>query len=203
MRIDTQLYSAAETSALRRELADHSRKAARYALLLAQVLGVEKEDVLRNLELGALLHDIGKVVVPREILAKAGPLTADERQIIREHPGVGWRLIREFPPLRTASEIVLSHHERFDGLGYPRGLAGDRIPLGARIFSVADTLDAITSDRPYRRGRPFEEAMEEIGRVAGSQFDPAIVGVFLSVPAAAWRRSGLGQAGMLRLPRVN
>jgi putative nucleotidyltransferase with HDIG domain len=203
MRIDTRLYAAAETSALRRELAGHSRKAARYALLLAQVLGIEKEDVLRDLELGALLHDIGKVVVPREILAKAGPLTPHEREIIREHPGVGWRLIREFRPLRSVSEIVLSHHEHFDGRGYPRGLAGDRIPLGARIFSLADTLDAITSDRPYRRGRPFEAAMEEIGRVAGSQFDPAIVGVFLSVPAAAWRRSGLGQAGMLRLPRVN
>ncbi|MEN6311730.1 MAG: HD domain-containing phosphohydrolase [Acidobacteriota bacterium] len=203
MRIDAPLYAAAETATLRRALAGHSRKAARYALLLAQVLGIGEENVLQDLFLGALLHDIGKVVVPGEILAKAGPLTPGEREIIREHPGVGWRLIREFRPLKAASEIVLCHHERFDGGGYPAGLAGDRIPLGARIFSLADTLDAITSDRPYRRGRPFETAMQEIGRAAGSQFDPAIVGVFLSVPSAAWRRSGLGQTGALRLPRVN
>ena len=203
MSIDTSLYTASETTNLRRELAGHSRKAARYALLLAQALGIGEDNLLQDLELGAILHDIGKVVVPKEILAKAGPLTPHEREIIREHPGVGWRLISEFRPLRAASEIVLCHHEWFDGRGYPAGLAGDRIPLGARIFSLADTLDAITSDRPYRRGRTYEAAVEEIGRAAGTQFDPAIVGVFLSVPVAAWRRSGLGQTGVLRLPRVH
>jgi putative nucleotidyltransferase with HDIG domain len=185
------------------DLAKHSRTAARYAVLLARALGIERAGFLLDIERGALLHDVGKAVVPPEILRKGGPLTEVEREIVREHPVAGFRMIEEFGFLRAAAGIVLCHHERFDGRGYPAGLAGDRIPLGARIFALADTLDAMTSDRVYRRGRTFEEALEEIERAGGCQFDPAIVDVFLTVPVSAWRRAGLETAGLASLPTVH
>lgn len=185
------------------DLAAHSRSAARYAVLLARAIGIGQEKFLLDVERGALLHDVGKTVVPEYILRKAGPLDAVEREIIKEHPMVGFRMIEEFGFLRAAAEIVLFHHERFDGRGYPTGLAGDRIPLGARIFALADTLDAMTADRTYRRGRPFGEAIREIERSGGYQFDPAIVDVFLSVPIREWRRAGLETGRALRLPSVH
>ncbi len=185
------------------DLATHSRTAARYAVLLARALGIGQAGILLDIEREALLHDVGKAVVPPEILRKGGPLTEVEREIVREHPVVGYRMIEEFGFLRAAAVIVLCHHERFDGRGYPAGLAGDRIPLGARIFALADTLDAMTSDRVYRRGRTFEEALREIDRAGGYQFDPAIVDVFLSVPVSAWRRAGLETAGFAALPTVH
>jgi putative nucleotidyltransferase with HDIG domain len=180
------------------DLAAHSRSAARYAVLLARAIGIDQTPFLLDLERGALLHDVGKAVVPGEILRRSGPLSVVEREIVREHPVVGYRMIEEFGFLRPASEIVLCHHERFDGRGYPRGLAGDEIPLGARVFALADTLDALTSDRPYRRGKSFEEAFREIERSSGSQFDPRIVDGFMSVPGRMWEKAKAEIRGSLR-----
>ncbi|HVP90452.1 MAG TPA: HD-GYP domain-containing protein [Terriglobales bacterium] len=184
-------------------LAAHSRTAARYAVLLARALGIDGEGRLRDIERGALLHDVGKSAVPRAILLKKGPLTASEREVVREHPMVGFRMIAGFAGLGPASEIVLCHHERYDGRGYPFGLAGEAIPLGARIFALADTLDAMTTDRAYRRARPFAEAAEEIGKLAGYQFDPSVTGVFLSIPAAVWRLAGAGARVFFPPPTVH
>ncbi|HYA48434.1 MAG TPA: HD domain-containing phosphohydrolase, partial [Burkholderiales bacterium] len=117
-----------------------------------------------------------------------------------EHPLVGYKMIADFAFLRRASRIVLCHHERFDGGGYPLGLAGDAIPLEARIFALADTLDAMTTDRTYRKRRPFDEALREIGEIGGRQFDPAITEVFMSIPAGLWRRAGADAAVRLRTP---
>jgi len=184
-------------------LAAHSRTAARYAVLLARSLGIDGQRLLRDIERGALLHDVGKAAVPRAILFKNGPLTEFERDVVREHPLVGYRMLAGFGGLTRASEIVLCHHERWDGRGYPFGLAGETIPLGARIFALADTLDAMTTDRAYRGARPFEEAVEEIGGLAGLQFDPTVVGVFLSIPAAVWRWAGAGARVILAAPTVH
>lgn len=176
----------------------HSRFVAVYSVLLAGALGIRDVRALRAIERGALLHDIGKMGVPEAILNKVGPLTAVEREIIRDHPVIGYKMIEEFGFLKEAAEIVLCHHERFDGRGYPRGLAGDEVPLGARIFALADTLDAITSDRPYRRGKSFEAAFQEIERSSGSQFDPRIVDGFLSVPRRTWERAKAETWGLVR-----
>ncbi len=176
----------------------HSRFVAVYSVLLAGALGIRDVHTLRCIERGALLHDIGKMGVPAAILNKVGPLTAVEREIIRDHPVIGYKMIEEFGFLKEAAEIVLCHHERFDGRGYPRGLAGEEIPLGARIFALADTLDAITSDRPYRRGKSFEAAFQEIERSSGSQFDPRIVDGFLSVPRRTWEKAKAETWGLLR-----
>jgi len=167
----------------------HSRSIAAYSVLLTKALGIRDAHALRCMERGALLHDIGKICVPAAILNKVGPLTTIEREIIRDHPVLGYRMIEEFGFLKEAAEIVLCHHERFDGLGYPRGLAGEEIPPEARIFALVDTLDAITSDRTYRRGISFEEAFREIERSSGSQFDPRIVDGFMSVPRWTWEKA--------------
>ena len=164
----------------------HSQFVAGYTLLLARAVGIDNIRVLAALEQGALLHDIGKVGLPSSILRKAGPLTVVEQEIVRDHPTLGYRLVREFQFLEAASEIVLHHHEHYDGHGYPFGLGGREIPLSARLFALADTLDAITSDRPYRKGRAFWEARREIERGRGTQFDPAIVDIFLSLPQEQW-----------------
>jgi HD-GYP domain-containing protein (c-di-GMP phosphodiesterase class II) len=136
----------------------------------------------RSLAKGAYLHDIGKLGIPDSILLKPGPLTADERTLMQGHVQIGFDLVKNIDFLAEAAEIILAHHERYDGGGYPGGLKGNAIPLGARIFAVADTLDAITSDRPYRRASSFEEARERIRREAGLQFDPEVVRVFLEIP---------------------
>jgi putative nucleotidyltransferase with HDIG domain len=187
----------------RQALAAHSRAAAAYAVLLARAIGIGEGKFLLDLERGALLHDIGKSAVPGPILEKAGPLGSLEREIVREHPVVGFRMLEEFGFLRPAAEIVLCHHERYDGRGYPAGLRGDRIPLGARILAVADALDALTADRVYSRARPMEEAMGEIARSGGRHFDPAVVDVFLTVAAGAWLAAGRGAAGPVRPPSVH
>jgi putative nucleotidyltransferase with HDIG domain len=134
----------------------------------------------------AFLHDIGKMAIPDSILRKPGPLDNDEKQIMRTHCEIGYNVLTRIPFLRDAAEIVLAHQEFFDGTGYPRGLRGELIPLGARIFSIADALDAMISDRPYRKALPMSHAREEIRRCAGSQFDPKIVEVFLSIPEQHW-----------------
>jgi len=167
------------------ETEGHSRRVTAYTIALARQIGVEAEE-LRTIARGAFLHDIGKIATPDHILLKPGKLEPEETRIMREHCARGYEMVRKIPFLREAAEIVYSHQETYDGSGYPRGLSGEKIPLGARIFAIADTLDAITSDRPYRKGRSIEEARQEIARCSGRQFDPKIVKVFLSMPAGLW-----------------
>jgi HD-GYP domain-containing protein (c-di-GMP phosphodiesterase class II) len=124
--------------------------------------------------------------IPDSILRKPGPLTPEETTIMRTHCDIGYQVLERIPFLREASEIVLSHQEKYDGTGYPRSLKGEQIPLGARVFAVADTLDAMISDRPYRKALPLPEAKEEIRRHAGTQFDPQVVEVFNTIPDPVW-----------------
>jgi putative two-component system response regulator len=165
----------------RYETYEHSARVASLCYLFGRHCALPQED-LRHLELGALLHDIGKIGIPRNVLLKPGPLTDEEWRVMRLHPAVGYSILSAFPELRREAEIIYCHHERYDGLGYPRGLTGEEIPLGARIFSIVDTFDAITSERPYRAARPIDVARDEIRKAGGSQFDPALVAVFESLP---------------------
>lgn len=169
------------------ETIGHSCRVARLAVALGERIGLRGES-LTAIEWGALLHDVGKTEVPPEVLDKPGPLAADEMAIIRQHPRRGYQMLKHLVFLGSALDIVLSHHERWDGRGYPNGLAGDRIPLPARVFAVVDTYDAITSDRPYRAARSHAEAITELRRVAGSQLDPRVVERFLEIPEADLRR---------------
>ena len=167
------------------ETAGHSQRVCRYSLEIACAMGWSDKQ-LGSLARGAYLHDIGKLGIPDGILLKPGPLTADERRLMQRHVQIGFDLVKDIPFLADVAEIVLTHHERSDGGGYPRGLKGEEILLGARIFAVADTLDAITSDRPYRRASSFESARETIRHLSGSQFDPHVVSVFLNIPEETW-----------------
>ena len=159
------------------ETLQHSQRVAAFALLIARDLDLGP-DGHRALETGALLHDIGKAGIPHNVLMKQGKLSDAEWVIMKMHPQLGLDLLSGIPGLEREAEIVYSHHESFDGKGYPRQLAGEDIPLRARIFSVADTLDALTSDRSYRPGKGLSAARAEIHRVAGTQFDPAILELF-------------------------
>src|SRR5438034_870531 len=134
----------------------------------------------------AFLHDIGKMAIPDSILRKPGPLDDAEKKKMREHCEIGYNMLIRIPFLRDAAEIVLAHQEFYDGSGYPRGLKGEQIPMGARIFTIADSLDAMISDRPYRRALPMSHAREEIKRCSGSQFDPTVVDVFMTIPEQHW-----------------
>jgi putative nucleotidyltransferase with HDIG domain len=165
------------------ETEGHARRVVRYMELIAEVMKVpvEQHATLRR---GALLHDIGKIGVPDHILRKPGPLTENEWTTMRLHPDLGAKIIAHVPFLEEVAVIIRAHHERWDGNGYPVGTAGEAIPLGARIFAVADSFDAMTSDRPYRRGRQLDEALAEVERCSGSQFDPQVVTAFLAVPIA-------------------
>ena len=169
------------------ETIGHSCRVARLAVALAERIGLRGE-TLTAIEWGALLHDVGKTIIPREVLDKPGPLSADEMTVIRQHPRQGYQMLKHLVFLGPALDIVLSHHERWDGRGYPNGLAGERIPLPARVFAVVDTYDAITSDRPYRAARGHDEATAELRRVAGTQLDPRVVERFLEIPEADVRR---------------
>src|SRR5512138_1581112 len=165
----------------------HSRRVSLFARRLAQALGVQ-EPALTVIEHGALLHDIGKIGVRDGVLLKPGPLTSVEWTEMKRHPELGWALLLRVDYLRPASAIVLEHQEKWDGTGYPSALGGEDIVVGARIFHVVDTLDAITSDRPYRKARGFDEARAEIVRCGGTQFDPKIVEAFPAVPPEDWER---------------
>jgi putative nucleotidyltransferase with HDIG domain len=167
------------------ETEGHSRRVTAYTIALAQAMGLESEE-LRIIARGAFLHDIGKIATPDNILLKPGRLNEEEMAIMKQHCARGYEMVRKIPFLREAAEIVYAHQERFDGTGYPRGLRGEDIPLGARIFAIADSLDAMTSDRPYRKGTTFAAATEEIVQCAGKQFDPQIVEVFLAMPNETW-----------------
>ena len=173
-----QILELFESIELKRyETLQHSHRVADYSVLLGGCYGMSQAE-LEDLRVGALLHDIGKIVIPHNVLMKPGPLDESEWEVMRTHPKIGHDLLRGFPTLGVASQIVLRHHERWDGRGYPDGIAGLDIPLGARIFSVIDSLDAMLSDRPYRAGRPLAEARGEIDSMSGTQFDPAVVRAF-------------------------
>ncbi|MBV8675215.1 MAG: response regulator [Acidobacteriaceae bacterium] len=167
------------------ETEGHSKRVTAYTIALSRAMELPPEEI-RTIARGAFLHDIGKMAIPDAILLKPGRLDSHEQAMMREHCARGYQMLRKIPFLHDAAEIVYSHQEHFDGSGYPRGLVGNQIPLGARIFAVADTLDAITSDRPYRQARSFDAAREEIQRCAGTQFDPRVVAVYLEMPNRLW-----------------
>lgn len=158
----------------------HSQRVREYTELIARRLGVN-EKALREIGFGALLHDVGKIAVPDHILLKPDKLTEVEWQEMRKHPDAGYRIVKRIGFLKEAAAVVHAHHERYDGKGYPRGLKGEDIPFGARIFMVADVYDALTSERPYHSAISYEEAATEIMRLRGSQFDPALVDAFMSI----------------------
>jgi putative nucleotidyltransferase with HDIG domain len=170
---------AAALDAREHETGDHSQRVVRYTLAIARRLSLPDAD-LPDLGRGALLHDIGKIGVPDAILLKPARLTPDEWLQMRKHPQIGFNILRSIEYLTRPAEMVLSHQERYDGGGYPRGLAADAIPLFARIFALADCFDAMTSDRPYRKAQPATAARAEISRHVGTQFDPRCAAAFLS-----------------------
>lgn len=160
-----------------KETGKHSHRVARYTLLMAERMGLSKDES-RVVYHGALLHDIGKIGVSDNILLKPDTLSEDEWIEMRKHPVIGHNILKDIDYFSGAREIVLTHEERYDGTGYPRGLKGDEIPLGARLFVISDTIDAITFDRPYRKASPFDAAVKEIFAHTGTQFDPLAVAVF-------------------------
>jgi len=186
----------------------HSQRVREYTLTLAREIGLEAADMI-HLGRGALLHDVGKIGVPDSILLKPAKLTSEEWVEMKKHPVIGFEILRSIKFLEPAAEIVLRHQERWDGKGYPSGCGKEEIPLGARIFAVADTLDAMTSDRPYRRALSYQTALAEIRRCSGTQFDPRIVEVFLGMPPDLWvsihehvSLSYMGQSGFDLLCRI-
>jgi len=165
----------------------HSLRVTLYTEKLSRLMGVNDTE-LRVIEQGALLHDIGKIGVSDHLLLKPDKLTEEEWILMRKHPEVGSRILSGIRVLQGAKELVVQHQERYDGKGYPAGLKGEEIVLGARIFAVADTLDCVTSDRPFQAAVAFEAARDEIIRVAGTQLDPWIVDAFMQIPLEEWRQ---------------
>lgn len=167
------------------ETEGHSQRVMALAITIGKRVPVPN-DCLPVLARASFLHDIGKIAIPDAILYKPGALTDDEKKVMRSHSEIGYNTVQRIPFLRDAADIVLAHHEFFDGTGYPRGLHGDQIPLGACILSVANAFDAMLSDWPYRNALPMSRAREEIRRCAGTQFDPRIVEIFLAIPENEW-----------------
>ncbi len=165
----------------------HAERVAAYGLAIAGAAGLRLADD-PQVEFGFLLHDVGKVAVPDAILFKPDPLDEGERLLMEQHPVVGWEILRDVDFLGEAKDVVRSHHERWDGKGYPDQLAGEDIPVAARVFAVADALDALTTDRPYRPGRSIDEARSIIRLGSGTQFDPAAAAALDLVPDEALRR---------------
>jgi putative nucleotidyltransferase with HDIG domain len=190
---DETLEALAEALDLRdNETAGHSRRVTLYSLQIARVLGLGEEE-MQHLARAALLHDIGKIGIPDAILLRPGKLSEDEKSIMQAHVRVGYVLLSRIAFLAPAAKIVLAHRERYDGDGYPQGLLGEQIPLGARIFAVADTLDAMMMDRPYRQACSYQAAREEIVRESGHQFDPRVAHAFLSVDPTVWESIRMGR----------
>lgn len=158
----------------------HSMRVTLYSLALAQKLELSDE-LIEEIETAGLLHDIGKIAIPEKILLKPGKLTDEEFDIIKSHPELGEKLVSGIGKLKVISNWLKSHHERYDGKGYPDGLAGENIPISARIIAIADTYDAMTSDRAYRKALEHEVAMEEVKRCSGTQFDPKLAEIFLNI----------------------
>ncbi len=165
--------------------ADHSRRVTTYTIAIARKMGLLKEEI-NVIARAAFLHDVGKLAIPDAILRKPETLTAEETALMRQYVCSGYNTIKRIPFVADAAEIVYCHQERFDSKGYPRGLKGKEIPIGARIVAVANALDSITSDLPYRKARSFEAARHEIEHWSGHQFDPEIVRIFLSIPETVW-----------------
>jgi len=185
------------------ETEGHCKRVTAFTIAIAKAMNVDPQ-VLPHIARAAFLHDIGKMAVPDQILRKPGPLTPEERTVMREHCEIGYRMVMRIPFLKEAAEIVLSHQEYYDGTGYPRGLREHGIPLGARIFAVADALDAMLSDRPYRKALSVSYARAEILRCSGTQFDPQVVEVFLSLPDSLWNdlREDIGRPYRLSQARA-
>lgn len=167
------------------ETQEHTRRVTAYTIAIARKMGLSKEEI-SVIARGAFLHDIGKMAIPDDILKKPGKLTPEEMAEMKEHCYEGFKIVSRIPFLAEAAQIVYSHQEHYDGQGYPRGLKGDQIPLGARIFAIADTLDAMTMDRRYRPAQTFDAARKEIELWSGRQFDPEIVKVFMEMPDSLW-----------------
>ncbi len=169
------------------EIFGHSERVVTFSLRLAHELGLEKDE-MRDLELGALLHDIGKIGVPDSVLRKPAKLTEKEWDKMKLHPVHGYKILRNIPFLDGASKVVAQHHEHWDGKGYPNALRGVEIDIIARVFAVADAFDAMISDRIYRKGRSFEDALFELEKYSGTQFDPIVVEAFRNVPKEDWEK---------------
>src|SRR5271165_1755288 len=169
------------------ETEGHSKRVTAFTIAIARAMGLP-QDRVRVIARAAFLHDVGKMAIPDAILRKPGRLSPEEQAIMQQHAQLGYQMLRKIPFLHEAANIVYSHQERFDGSGYPRGLKGDQIPLGARIFAIADTFDAITSDRPYRAAQSISSARREIQKHSGHQFDPQVVDTFMSIPDELWQK---------------
>ncbi len=178
----------------------HSQRLIYYALALGRLLGLPRTELL-TLERGVFLHDIGKISVSEWILRKSGPLSRTEWVEMRLHPVIGYGLANSIPGLRATAPIVLAHHEWYDGTGYPRRLKGSDIPLGARICSVVDTFDALTSVRPYRSPLSTVKACDQVWSESGTHFDPLVVDAFLAIPPAEWEQLQSSITRKLRLPQ--
>ena len=159
----------------------HAERVAAYGLEIAAAVGMRLSD-RPEIEFGFLLHDVGKVAIPDAILFKTSRLNDEEFALMSRHPVIGYEILRDIDFLGDAKDVVRHHHERWDGEGYPDRLAGEEIPISARVFAVADTLDALTTDRPYRPASDFDTARRVIASVAGEQFDPGVVDAFEQVP---------------------
>ena len=158
----------------------HSRRVADMTLCIAKKLGLNGGELMQ-IEHGALLHDLGKLRIPDSILWKPSALTPEEWEIMRKHPEYGFEFVQKIDFLKEAADIILSHHEKYDGTGYPRGLKRNEISFGTRVFSMVDSIDALLFDRPYHRGTAFPDACDEIRKRAGSHFDPRVVDAFLNL----------------------
>ncbi|MGI8785782.1 MAG: HD-GYP domain-containing protein [Acidobacteriota bacterium] len=182
------------------EFRDHSLRVQTYAVHLARQLNFTQAK-LEDLALGAFLHDIGKIGVSASILFKPGPLTLEEQREMMQHPEIGYKMLRGLKFAERAAEMILYHHENYDGSGYPDGLSGTQIPLAARIVALSDSYDAMTSHRPYRDKRTPRQARQQIQEMSGSQFDPCLVEAFLKIPAEQWER--IGRTSSTRLEAQN
>lgn len=160
------------------EVGNHSLRVTQFAVIIGKEYGIRGKDLV-DLYCGALLHDLGKIGIPDALLLKKGPLDAEEQTIMHRHPEIGYRIINHIGYLSKAAEIIRAHHEHYDGTGYPRGLRGVEIPAGARVFAIADMLDALTVKRPYREAVSYEEAKKDIAAASGKLFDPPAVDAFM------------------------